>query len=157
MVENKFEIDPELIAILKEAGQAEETPTIEAVKISNIPGLKRTLFPYQMEGVSYIESKQGRALIGDEMGLGKTIQALAWLQLHPEKRPAIILCPAHLKLNWAKEIQMTLSDNLNTQILQGNKPYPITGEIVIINYDILKNWVEELQKIKAKVLIFDEA
>lgn len=157
LVENKFEIDPELIAILKETGQAEETPIVETVKISNIPGLKRTLFPYQMEGVSYIESKQGRALIGDEMGLGKTIQALAWLQLHPEKRPAIILCPAHLKLNWAKEIQMTLSDNLNTQILQGNKPYPITGEIVIINYDILKNWVEELQKIKAKVLIFDEA
>lgn len=157
LVENKFEIDPELIAILREAGQAEETPIVEAVKISNIPGLKRTLFPYQMEGVSYIESKQGNALIGDEMGLGKTIQALAWLQLHPEKRPAIILCPAHLKLNWAKEIQMTLSDNLNTQILQGSKPYPITGEIVIINYDILKNWVEELQKIKANVLIFDEA
>ncbi len=157
LVENKFEIDPELIAILREAGQAEETPIVEAVKISNIPGLKRTLFPYQMEGVSYIESKQGNALIGDEMGLGKTIQALAWLQLHPEKRPAIILCPAHLKLNWAKEIQMTLSDNLNTQILQGSKPYPITGEIIIINYDILKNWVEELQKIKANVLIFDEA
>ena len=87
LVENKFEIDPELIAILREAGQAEETPIVEAVKISNIPGLKRTLFPYQMEGVSYIESKQGNALIGDEMGLGKTIQALAWLQLHPEKRP----------------------------------------------------------------------
>src|SRR5690606_41836650 len=71
--------------------------------------------------------------ISDEMGLGKTIQAAAWLQLRPEKRPAIILCPASLKLNWAKELRDTLSTGDRVQILQGTKPYPITGSIIIID------------------------
>ena len=108
------------------------------------------------EGVAFIEKRDGRALIADEMGLGKTIQAAAWLQLHPEKRPAIILCPASLKLNWAKEIRETLSTKDKVQILQGTKPYPITGSIIIINYDILNSWVETLQAINPQVLIIDE-
>src|SRR5690606_27180808 len=108
-------------------------------------GLKKTLFPYQEEGVKFVESREGRALIGDEMGLGKTIQALAYLQLHPEHRPAVILCPASLKYNWAKEIKETMTKRTNIQILDGKSPYRIHGDIVIINYDIVESWLKELQ------------
>lgn len=149
-----FEIDPTLEEYLKQVKarrvQVEDLPELE------VPGLKRELFPFQKQGVAFIESRGGRALIGDEMGLGKTIQALAWLQLHPEKRPAIILCPASLKLNWAKELRDTLSTRDMVQILQGTKPYPITGSIIIINYDILNNWIKTLQAINPKVIIMDE-
>lgn len=132
---------------------AEQVPNIE------INGLKKNLFPFQKKGVSIIESCGGRALLGDEMGLGKTIQALAWLHLHPEKRPAVIICPAHLKLNWEKEIRDTLPGKQNVQILFGVKnSEPLTGDIIIINYDILhKGWEEEIIKYKPQVLIIDEA
>ena len=142
----EFTIDKELEEFLHE-----EEREIE------VPGLKKQLFTFQKVGVAFIEKRKGRALIADEMGLGKTIQAAAWLQLHPEKRPAIILCPASLKLNWAKELRETLSTKDNVQILQGTKPYPITGSIIIINYDILNSWVEALQAINPQVLIMDES
>ncbi|HSH51456.1 MAG TPA: DEAD/DEAH box helicase [Bacteroidales bacterium] len=142
-----------------------------------IPGLKMELFPFQKEGVAFIEAKNGRALIGDEMGLGKTVQALAWLKLQKKKRPAIILCPASLKLNWAQEAQKWMRKP-NIQILSGKKPeQKITGDIIIINYDILANkyetkkdingkkrkkeikrtgWVDYLIDINPQVLIADE-
>jgi len=145
----EFIIDAELEKLLHQSEEME--------KGIEVPGLKKQLFPFQKVGVAFIEKRNGRALIADEMGLGKTIQAAAWLQLHPEKRPAIILCPASLKLNWAKEIRETLSAKDNVQILQGTKPYPIIGSIIIINYDILNNWVETLQAINPQVLIIDEA
>jgi len=143
-----FVIDAELEKLLHQAEEME--------KEIEVPGIKKQLFPFQKQGVAFIEKRNGRALIADEMGLGKTIQAAAWLQLHPEKRPAIIVCPASLKLNWAKEIKETLSTNDNVQILQGTKPYPINGSIIIINYDILNSWVETLQAINPQVLIMDE-
>ncbi len=147
-----FQLDPELEEILNRG-----RVSIDEVKEVDVPGLKKELFPFQKKGVAFIEAKDGRALIGDEMGLGKTIQALAWLHLHPEKRPAIILCPASLKLNWAKEVRETLPGKQNIQVLQGTKPCTITGDIVIINYDILNTWLEKLQALKPQVLIFDEA
>jgi len=143
-----FVIDAELEKLLHQAEEME--------KRIEVPGLKKQLFPFQKAGVAFIEKSNGRALIADEMGLGKTIQAAAWLQLHPEKRPAIILCPASLKLNWAKEIRETLSTKDKVQILQGTKPYSITEDIIIINYDILNSWVETLQAINPQVLIIDE-
>ena len=143
-----FVVDTELEKLLHQAEEIE--------KGIEVHGLKKQLFPFQKEGVAFIEKRDGRALIADEMGLGKTIQAAAWLQLHPEKRPAIILCPASLKLNWAKEIRETLSTKDKVQILQGTKPYPITEDIIIINYDILNSWVETLQAINPQVLIIDE-
>lgn len=144
----KFEIDPEITKSL-------EDNTPKEIKTIEIPTFKRTLFPYQKDGVAFIESRNGRALLGDEMGLGKTIQALAWLELHPEKRPAIIVCPAHLKINWAREAEAGLSKP-DVEILQGKTPYQVKKDIVIINYDILSSWVEELQKSNPQVLIFDE-
>ncbi len=144
----KFEIDPEITKSLEDNAPKE-------IKTIEIPTFKRTLFPYQKDGVAFIESRNGRALLGDEMGLGKTIQALAWLELHPEKRPAIIVCPAHLKINWAREAEAGLSKP-DVEILQGKTPYQVKKDIVIINYDILSSWVEELQKSNPQVLIFDE-
>lgn len=121
-----------------------------------IPGLRGELFPFQNKGVSFIESRNGRALIADEMGLGKTVQALAWLQLHPEKRPVIVVVPASLKLNWAKEI-MKWVEHAKVQILTGTNPNtPIIGEIIIINYDILPYWVTVLTQIRPQVIITDE-
>ena len=122
----------------------------------DVPGLRHTLYPFQKTGVAFIEAKEGRVLIGDEMGLGKTIQALAWLQLHPELRPAIIVVPASLKLNWAKEAH-TWMDRPRIQILSGTTPnIKLKGEIIIINYDILHPWMNTLLTYNPAVLVTDE-
>jgi len=141
---NQFTIDTPL----QEWANATAEPTAEVP--DTIPGLKGTLYPYQAEGVSYIEAHKGRCFLADEQGLGKTIEALAWLQLHPEHRPALIVSPATLKMNWEIEAH-TWMTNVTTQILSGTKPEGSIGDdIVIINYDILSNDYETVMDAKGK-------
>lgn len=113
------------------------------------------LYPFQKRGVEFIEEKNGRALIADEMGLGKTVQSLSWLKLHPELRPVLIIC-TNIKVQWQQETFKWLNEP--STILNGKKPYDIAEtNIVIINYDILHDWINALRLIDFKVLIFDEA
>lgn len=121
-----------------------------------IKGLQTPLLPFQEGGVCLLEEKNGRALLADEMGLGKTCQSLAWTLLHPEKKPIIIVTPASLKLNWVAEIKKFLPPGQKVQVLYGRKTEPVTGEFILINYDILTYWIEELSLINAQVLITDE-
>ena len=127
-----------------------------AIQKNGIPGLKGKLYPFQNEGVIFLENHKGRALIADEMGLGKTVQALAYTQMHPELTPVIIVCPASLKLNWAKECMQWMKDP-QIEILTGTKIHKTTKDIIIINYDILFAWVSQLRKTDAKIMILDEA
>lgn len=146
-----FSIDENIIRYL-ERKEDKEHPIIKG----EITGLKGKLFPFQKKGVAFLERKNGRALIADEMGLGKTVQALAWIQLHPEKRPVIIIMPASVKLNWAKEALLWMTKP-KIEILQGKTPWKITGNVLLINYDVLnKDWVLALRKVNPQVLITDE-
>ena len=125
------------------------------IVITGVSGLRGTPYPFQNEGVAFIENRKGRALIADEMGLGKTIQAIAWLQMHPEARPAVIVAPAFLKLNWRRELHKWMP-NPNSEIVKGTTPYKTKGDIIIINYDILYHWYKELQLRDPQIIITDE-
>src|SRR5690606_20731184 len=70
------------------------------------PGLGRTLRPFQAPGVRYRLAVK-RGFIADEMGLGKAIQALATNE-GAGAYPAVIVCPASLKLNWLREARTWL-------------------------------------------------
>lgn len=151
LIEWGFSLDDKLKAFMNNT----TIKTKEIVGVG-VPGLKGTLFEFQAKGVSFIEHNKGRALIADEMGLGKTIQALAWLQLHPEVRPAIIVCPASVKLNWRREA-ITWMNNPKVEILSGTTPSIKTkADIFIINYDILADWIESLKSLEPRVIITDE-
>ena len=148
----EFELGGELASWLKKKSKKIKVKEIE------IPGLRGELYPFQKEGVHFIEARDGRALLGDEMGLGKTIQALAYLQLHPELRPAIVVCPASVKLNWKKEIVRWMPNAFPT-IISGKKGIALNNcnsNIIIINYDILTAWESILSKLNPKVIILDE-
>ena len=148
-----FDMDDSLLQYLKKSQINVQDMSTDV----EVPGLRGKLFPFQQQGVAFLEARDGRALIADEMGLGKTVQALAWLQRHPGKRPAIIVVPASLKLNWEREANRWMTDP-KTQVLQGTNPStPIIGELLIINYDILPHWVEALKAAKPQVVIMDEA
>ena len=63
----------------------------------------RELYPFQYVGVHFAQLAGGRCLIGDDMGVGKTIQAIAHIALNTDNLPALVVCPASVKYNWAKE------------------------------------------------------
>jgi len=120
--------------------------------------LTGTLRPFQVEGIAFINAQNGRALIGDEMGLGKTIQAIGWLAIHPDIRPAIVVCPATVKQNWAREIKKWFVKPQNVCVLkgQGGKHLP-KADIYIINYDIIQYWKDALLSLDPQILVLDES
>ena len=73
------------------------------------------LMPFQSIGVRFIEKTMGKTLIADDMGLGKSIEVLAYLRLHPELRPVLIIAPTSLKINWMHEAEKWLDskDKIN--------------------------------------------
>lgn len=123
----------------------------------SIPTLKLPLYPYQQEAVAWVHANDGTCLLGHEMGLGKSPMSLAYLELNPDVRPAIIICPAHLKINWQREAQKFMSKP-RTIVLYGQKAkaLPEDAGIVILNYDIVKFWLKELVSINPQILICDE-
>lgn len=128
-----------------------------------LPGLLHPLFPYQYEGVQFIESRNGRVLLADDQGLGKTAQVIAWLHKRKDIKTVLIVCPAMLKINWAIEFEF-FTGNTNTQVIYGSSFTQITENIVIINYDILTTLLhdeytirDEIWGIKWDAIILDEA
>lgn len=105
--------------------------------------LHKKCFPYQKEGVYFLESRKGRALLGDDMGLGKTLQVLAWADHHKELRPLLAVVPNTVKLAWKEEVKKWLPKE---------KLYIITGRpdslkvkmaksssILVTNYETVPN------------------
>lgn len=116
------------------------------------------LYPYQREGIRWIDYFDGRILLADEMGLGKSIQALVWAHLR-KRWPLIVVCPASLKWNWEREVRKHL--NRPSEILRGRIPsrrrrWNRLTPIQIINYDILEGWVPSLKAIEPATIIVDE-
>jgi SWI/SNF-related matrix-associated actin-dependent regulator 1 of chromatin subfamily A len=153
------EMDPRVVA----GAQAHIASTAENVNSADersaaVDAVLRSrglyLFPFQTEGVRWLASRQC-GLLADEMGLGKTIQALTAI---PSNAPVIVVCPAVAKGVWARETARWRPD-LRVSIMSGRGgfrwPYP--GEVVVVNYDILRDLVENECAPTGTVLIADEA
>ncbi len=123
-------------------------------RLSGIQSVKK-LYPYQYEGVLFLQKMNGRALIADEMGLGKTIQVLSWLHTTSVK-PVLVVCPASLKLNWVKEAHIW-APNYTCFVISGKKEITLQdADLFVINYDILGEWEERLLQLRFSTLILDE-
>ena len=149
---NAFEDERDRIDALRETSNTVDSDfTLEHF------GNGRELMPFQNAGVKFLEVAGGSAMISDQMGLGKTAQALAYLQLHKELRPAIIVCPASLKYNWRNECEMWLETNDTIEIINGGKVHKLEADITIINYDLIKKWETTIIDDEHQVIIFDES
>lgn len=118
--------------------------------------IARGLFPHQIEGIAFLLGRR-RALLADDMGLGKTRQSvLAMVEAEPDG-PYLVICPASIKRNWVREINIVLP-NAEPAIV-GPTPLPSTDfqDWVIINYEILGKNLEQLLKFDWKGVVFDEA
>lgn len=114
------------------------------------------LYPYQEEGVAFLENcKQFKgALIGDQPGLGKTIETLAWLAINPKARPVLVVTQASIKRNWQREIDKWLPDEKVQVLMKGIDDLDRTATIVIVNYDLIWRKNIETQLLKFLIIIF---
>jgi SWI/SNF-related matrix-associated actin-dependent regulator of chromatin subfamily A-like protein 1 len=101
----------------------------------------RALFAFQKLGMAWLSTMHG-ALLADEMGLGKTIQTLMAL---PSQAPVLVVCPAVAKGVWKREAAAWRPEYRVTVLSgRGSFRWPVPGEIVVTNYDILP---EDLTKL----------
>ena len=113
------------------------------------------LFPHQVEGVAFLLGRR-RAILADDMGLGKTRQSIVSLRHFAPTGPYLVVCPASVKRNWAREIALVEPDP-PVLVIEGSAPVAPTARWVIVNYDILGRHAETLQRVAWAALVFDEA
>lgn len=129
---------------------------MDELSVKRAEELAHGLFPHQVEGIAFLLGRR-RALLADDMGLGKTRQSiLALVEAEPEG-PYLIVCPASIKRNWAREIEIVLPEA--TTIIVNPAPLPIRdfNEWVIINYELLGKNLDHLLEFDWRGVVFDEA
>lgn len=114
------------------------------------------LFPHQVEGVAFL-LRRHRAILADDMGLGKTRQAIVALRQRAPEGPWLVVCPASVKHNWAREIGLV--DQAAPVHVVGPEapPNPAYRGFVVVNYDILERHREALAGLPFAGFVFDEA
>jgi len=120
------------------------------------------LFQHQKEGIKFLKEKR-KAILADEMGLGKTRQAV--VATRDLTNGGVILCPASLKTNWAREI-ITVDTDATIFIADATNTYEYhrgsgTGSVwYITNYDIasrVRIEKEIVPHVRNRTIVLDEA
>ena len=147
--------------LLDEHDRAAETVALSYAEDAELDGLVLggELHPFQRAGVRYALARR-RTFIADEQGLGKTVQALATIE-SDEAFPAVVVCPASMKLTWERESLHWLPGRSVT-VLDGRAETGWTeeageAEIVVLNYDILEAHLERLVARHPRAVVFDES
>jgi SNF2 family DNA or RNA helicase len=113
--------------------------------------------PFQKAGISYA-SRRMNCLLGDEPGLGKTIQAIGLANYLGLSR-ILVVCPAGLRLNWAREIEKWHMPHLNAGIdvvLNGKSPIQ-TGRSIVVSYELAITRRGDLMTKSFDLVVADEA
>ncbi len=131
-------------------------------------GLKATLRPYQLQGLSWLQFLRTHGLSGvlaDDMGLGKTLQTLAHILTEKNAGrldlPVLIIAPVSLMGNWRKEAER-FTPTLRTLVLHGADRHDaaanIAGhDVVITPYSLLQRDRERWQAQSWHIVVLDEA
>jgi len=109
--------------------------------------------PFQHGGIEHIRFRQATYL-ADQMGLGKTIQACGVINRCPDIIRVLVICPASVKLNWQRELETWCPWVIVGQAMP--KQWPDTP-VVIINFDILHRYPDELRAYPWDLVVIDEA
>lgn len=94
--------------------------------------------PFQKAGISYA-LKRASCLLGDQPGLGKTIQAIGVANAYGLSR-LLIICPAGLRLNWAREVEKWHLYNKGIEVLlNGESRRSGKAQTIITSYDLARH------------------
>lgn len=159
--------DPAAIAVL-----AEERGRLDRVLRLAAPGKrlgvasahgKRTLYPYQKQGVARFLA-EGRLVLADDMGLGKTTQAIVAAAALYEAglvRKGLFVVPASLKPQWEREWQATSHAPL--RVVEGNLEQrrdiyaSTTRGFLVTNYEQVMRDVQAIGDFAPDLVVLDEA
>jgi SWI/SNF-related matrix-associated actin-dependent regulator 1 of chromatin subfamily A len=147
------EVSPEAERALGAAAEAQEASldaSSAAASDIDVPvpdGL--AYLPFQLAGIAYALARPS-TLIADEMGLGKTVEAIGLINADPSITSVLVVCPASLKLNWARELGRWLTRPMTVAVANGETP---EADVVITNYEQL----HKLPLAPVGLLIVDEA
>jgi hypothetical protein len=139
-------------------------------------GLFGTLRPYQVRGMTWLDSVTGigfGACLADDMGLGKTIQVLSHMLLLAERGQAprgLVVCPTSVIGNWRREVER-FTPGIGVLIHHGaSRPSEVPeleeamealdtddGVLVITSYALVRRDVELFSGIEWDAVILDEA
>ncbi len=125
--------------------------------------LKRTLYPYQREGVRrFFEAE--RLLLADDMGLGKTTQAIAACHaLFRTKRVSrgLLVVPSALKPQWVREWEATTDVPVlaidGSPEERANQYRALRSGFAVIGYEQLLRDFEHVQRLAPEMVVVDEA
>jgi SWI/SNF-related matrix-associated actin-dependent regulator 1 of chromatin subfamily A len=120
----------------------------------------RQLHPYQRAGIEYMHDVPV-AYLADEPGLGKTAQAIGVANVRGALN-VLVICPAHLRINWTREVAMWATGEPYTQI------YRKLGDSLIrqiarptwtvVSYEAATKYTEKLRAFGPyDLMILDEA
>ena len=151
----------QLDELVDEHDRASATVALSHADDARLDGLELggELHPFQRAGVRYALDRR-QTFIADEQGLGKTVQALATLKVD-DAFPAIVICPASMKLTWRRESLHWLPER-TVVVLDGRTAETWTAEalgadIVVLNYDILEAHLDSLLARAPRALVLDES
>ncbi len=126
-------------------------------------------YKFQLADVRRVEKMRGKSLIAWDPGCGKTFLSLYFLHRNPDALPAVVVCPAPLKLQWQRESAHHFG--VRAEVLQGVNPVPFgmagAPQVLIVNYEILHpcsrdgkligpGWLEALKKLAPRTVVIDE-
>ena len=146
----------QVAALAAEGRHLAELETLSRARESDffVAGLGGTLHPFQRAAVAYA-LRTRRTFLADEQGLGKTVQALAALHA-ADAFPALVVCPASLRLNWRREIERWLPAR-SVEILGAGRAPSGRAEISVLNYDSLHKHAAPLKAVGLRALVLDES
>jgi len=141
------------------------------------PGLE--FFAFQKAGIEYAMFRKD-TLIADQPGLGKSPTSVGVMNCLKVLRPRVlVIAPASLKENWRREVERWKTKDVTVGIAEtqnkqkvadgfyknGKAKYKteITKEfwpetdVVIINYDIISRFLDQIKEVHWDLLVVDES
>ena len=150
----KWEMVPQKVIVQREESRAMSRATDADIEIPRPEGME--YFPFQKAGIAYAITRRA-TLFGDEPGLGKTCQAIGVINCTPAARRIFIGCPASLKLNWRRELEMWLVRK-RPILIGGPRVFTAMADgIVILNYDNFHRHRDAIRDVEWDLIILDEA
>lgn len=139
----------------RSSNAVDTTDTVKQRIDAVLPEGKR-LYPFQYVAVDFVDKAGGRALLAEDMGLGKTIEAIGYLALRPELRPAVMVVPAVVTSNWKRETNAWLPKDVVQVFKTGKDEINPAATILVITYDLLKKHLDAIKTLNPKVVVGDE-
>jgi superfamily II DNA or RNA helicase len=131
--------------------------------ISTLSQLKRSLYPYQREGIERFFAC-GRLLLADDIGLGKTTQAIAGchgLFASGQIERGLLIVPLALKAQWKREWEAITSLPLSVVDGTPKERYRCydAGKpgFLLLGYEQLVRDLDRVQRFAPELVVLDEA